>query len=212
MKRYPEAPHPTNVDTGFAKFSSSGMIFKDTASGYGIVSRLFHWLMAIAIFAMFGLGWWMVGLDYYSPYYHSAPDLHRSVGIVLLIALALRMLWRMSNVKPDDTELTPFERKASRLVHLGFYPLLLALMLSGYFISTPNGQAIDVFGLFSVPSIVQQKGLADLAGLVHRILAYTVMAVAGVHTIAALKHHYSGESAILTRMWSGPHSGPRSAK
>lgn len=180
------------------------MPIKDTADGYGLVSRLFHWLMALAIFGLFGLGWWMVGLDYYSPYYHSAPDLHRSAGILLLIALLARIGWRITNVKPDDEELTPLERKASRLVHIGFYPLLLGLMLSGYFISTPDGRAIDVFGLFSVPSIVQQKGLADTAGLVHRTLAYAVMVVAAVHTIAALKHHFVEKSSILQRMWSGP--------
>jgi cytochrome b561 len=180
------------------------MVIKDTPAGYGLVSRLFHWLMAIAIFALFGLGWWMVGLDYYSPYYHSAPDLHRSAGVLLLVALLLRGVWRLMNVKPSDAELTPFERMASRIVHAGFYPLLLALMLSGYFISTPDGRGIDVFGLFSVPSIVQQKGLADLAGLTHRMLAYTVMAVAAVHAIAALKHHFSTGSTILTRMWFGP--------
>jgi cytochrome b561 len=180
------------------------MVIKDTPVGYGLVSRLFHWLMAAAIFAMFALGWWMVRLDYYSPYYHRAPDIHRSAGILLLIALVLRSLWRFLNVKPSDAELSPLERKASRIVHVGFYPLLLALMLSGYFITTPDGQAIDVFGLFSVPSIIQQKGLADTAGLIHRMLAYTVMVVAVVHSIAALKHHFAGGSSILTRMWSGP--------
>lgn len=183
---------------------ASKPLLKDTAEGYGLVSRLFHWLMALAIFGLFGLGWWMVGLDYYSPYYHSAPDLHRSAGIVLLLALLARMAWRAVNIKPSDAELTPVERKASALVHFGFYPLLLALLISGYFISTPDGRAIDVFGLFSVPSVVQQKGLEDAAGLVHRVLAWTVMAVALVHAVAALKHHFVDKSAILTRMWSGP--------
>lgn len=180
------------------------MHIKDTPAGYGLVSRLFHWLMALAIFGLFALGWWMVGLDYYSVYYHSAPDLHRSAGILLLIALLGRMAWRLINVKPDDAELTPVERKAAHLVHLGFYPLLLALMLSGYFISTPDGRLIDVFGLFSVPSIIQQKGLEDTAGLVHRVLAYVTVGLAVVHTIAALKHHFKDKSSILTRMWSGP--------
>ena len=82
------------------------MPIKDTPAGYGLVSRLFHWLMAAAIVALFALGWWMVGLDYYSPYYNSAPDLHRSAGILLLIALIARIGWRLINVKPDDAELT----------------------------------------------------------------------------------------------------------
>lgn len=182
------------------------MHIKDTPDGYGLVSRLFHWLMALAIVALFVLGWWMVGLDYYSPYYNSAPNLHRGAGILLLVALIARIVWRFLNIKPDDSELTPIERKASYLVHIGFYPLLLALMLSGYFISTPDGRPIDVFGLFSVPSIIQQKGLEDIAGLSHRVLAYVTMVLAAVHSIAAFKHHYKDKSSILTRMWSGPRS------
>lgn len=180
------------------------MIIKDTTSGYGLVSRLFHWLMAAAIFALFALGWWMVGLDYYSPYYHSAPDLHRSVGILLLIALAARMAWRAINTKPSDADLTPFERMGARIVHIGFYPLLLALLVSGYLISTPDGRPIDVFGIFSVPSIIQMKGLEDTAGFVHRWLAYATIALAALHTAAALKHHFADRGNTLKRMWSGP--------
>jgi cytochrome b561 len=182
------------------------MLIKDTTAGYGIVTRVLHWAMAVAIFGMFALGLWMVNLDYYSPYYNSAPDLHRSVGIILLIALVLRFVWRLMNPKPDDSELSPVERKASHVVHWGFYPLLLALMVSGYLISTPDGRPIDVFGLFSVPSIVQSKGLEDTAGLVHEVLAYVTVAVALLHSAGALKHHIIDRSNILTRMWSGPPS------
>ncbi|MGQ0455658.1 MAG: cytochrome b [Hyphomicrobium sp.] len=179
------------------------MSIRDTELGYGVVSRVVHWTMAVAIFAMFALGYWMVGLDYYSPYYTSAPDWHRSVGILLLIALAARFAWRIANVKPDDGELTPFERSAANVVHWGFYPLLLALSLSGYFISTLDGRPIDVFGLFSVPSVLERKDLVDAAGVVHEVLAYVTMFVAGVHSLAALKHHVIDKHPTLRRMWSG---------
>ena len=182
------------------------MLFKDTPTGFGLISRLNHWLMAVVIVAMFALGWWMVGLDYYSPYYNSAPDLHRSVGIILLAALIFRILWRLANVNPVDAELTAFERTASRLVQWGFYPLLLALLVSGYLISTPDGRPIDVFGVFQVPSLIQGKGITDAAGFVHKYLSYSTMALALVHTVAALKHHIIDKSSILTRMWSGPPS------
>ncbi|WP_295555882.1 cytochrome b [uncultured Hyphomicrobium sp.] len=180
------------------------MLVGDTPAGYGLVSRLFHWLMALAIVAMFGLGLWMVDLDYYSPYYHSAPDLHKSVGILLLIALALRFGWRLANVRPDDTDLSTFERTAARITHWGFYPLLLALMVSGYLISTADGRPIEVFGWFSVPSPGENKGLEDVAGTVHTILAYLVILLATVHAGAALKHHIVDRKRTLTRMWSGP--------
>lgn len=180
------------------------MHVRDTSSGYGLVSRLMHWVMALVIFAMFGLGVWMVGLDYYSPYYHAAPDLHKSVGILLLIALLLRVGWRLANVRPADDELTPFERKAARIVHVGFYPLLFALIVSGYLISTADGKPIDVFGLFSLPSPGENKGLEDTAGVVHEWLAYLVIAAAVLHASGAFKHHFVDRTRTLSRMWSGP--------
>ncbi len=160
--------------------------------------------MAIAIVAMFVLGVWMVGLNYYSPYYNSAPDIHRSVGMLLLFALIVRWVWRAANVKPSDVELSPLERISANAVHWGFYVLLLALLVSGYLISTASGDPISVFGWFDVPSIFQMRGLESRAGYVHMILAYATIVLAVVHTLAALKHHYIDKSAVLKRMWSGP--------
>jgi cytochrome b561 len=180
------------------------MHVRDTPDGYGIVSRVVHWLMAIAIVAMFGLGVWMVDLDYYSPYYHSAPDLHKSVGILLLIALAFRFGWRVSNVRQNNDDLSSFERIASWIVHWSFYPLLLALMVSGYLISTADGRPIEVFGLFSVPSPGENKGLEKTAGDIHEYLAYLVVALAAVHAVGAIKHHVIDRHRTLSRMWSGP--------
>ena len=135
------------------------MPVRDTPAGYGIVSRLFHWLMALAIFGLFALGWWMVGLDYYSPYYHQrAGSPSRRRHCAAHRAARAHRLARV-NIKPDDAELTPLERKAAHLVHWAFYPLLMALMISGYLISTPDGRPIDVFGLFSGAVDRAAKGL-----------------------------------------------------
>lgn len=179
------------------------MTLKDTNESYGAVTRALHWFMAIAIFAMFGLGVWMVGLDYYSPYYTSAPDLHRSAGMILLVLLAVRFLWRVFNAKPSLDMLSPFERQAAHLVHWGFYVLLAALSVSGYLISTLDGRAIDVFGWVTVPSLFEYKGGESTAGVAHKYLAYATMAVALLHTIAALKHHLVDRDAMLVRMWFG---------
>ena len=184
------------------------MLIFDNRGGYGITSRLIHWVMALGILFLFGLGLWMVDLDYYSPYYTLAPHIHRSVGILLLALLVVRFGWRLINVRPDDDDLSPFERIAARLVHWGFYPLLLALMVSGYLISTSDGRPIEVFDWFSVPSIYESKGLEDVAGEVHEILAYLTIALAALHAAAAFKHHFYDRSRVLARMWSGPPSTP----
>lgn len=184
------------------------MIVRDTETGYGLVSRLMHWLMALAIVGLFSLGLWMVGLDYYSPYYHQAPDIHRSLGMLVLFALLLRIAWRFFNVHPSDADLSPLERMGARIVHVGFYPLLLALLLTGYLISTAEGAGIEVFGLFTVPAAFKVEGMEDTAGVAHRWLAYATIAVVVLHTLAALKHHFVDRSDTLKRMWSGPPANP----
>ncbi len=173
---------------------------KSTDQGYGLPARLLHWGMAIAILAMFGLGVWMRTLSYYSTWYHRAPDIHKSIGIILLLALCLRFIWHLLDHRPDDSYLKSSERKISALVHHGFYLLLAALMAAGYLIATLDGHVISVFGWADVPALYQQKGLEDWAGLIHEWLAYALMALVVLHAAAALKHHFVDRDKTLQRM------------
>ena len=91
------------------------MTFRDTSAGYGLPTRMVHWLMAVGIVCLYVLGLWMVELNYYSPYYRSAPDLHRSLGMLLLALLVVRFVWRLFNGKPSDEELSSFERFAATM-------------------------------------------------------------------------------------------------
>ena len=95
---------------------------------------------------------------------------------------------------------------AANAVHWGFYPLLFALMVSGYLISTSDGRPIAVFDWFSVPALFARKGMEDTAGEVHEWLAYITIALVVLHAAASLKHHFIDRNRVLTRMWSGPPS------
>jgi cytochrome b561 len=176
----------------------------DRIDGYGVVTRVLHWLMAVLIVGLFVLGVWMVGLDYYSPYYTSAPDLHRSLGIVTGVLLVARFLWVLFNTHPANPELSRAEQMTATLVQWSFYPLIAAIAVSGYLIATTDGRAIDIFGVFSLPSAVTDRSVTDTAGFAHRWIAYGTVALAGVHTAAALKHHFWDRNSVLKRMISGP--------
>lgn len=180
------------------------MVYLNTKSGYGMIARMLHWSMALAVIFLFVLGYWMRTLTYASPYYQSAPKLHQSIGLILLVLLLIRFVWKLINTAPDDTDLTQMEQLGSRLMHWFFYPLLLALMLAGYFISTLDGRPISFFGLFDVPAIYTQKGLESLAGTAHWALAYLTIGLAVFHCAAALWHHYIKKDRVLLRMLKGP--------
>ena len=59
-----------------------------------------HWLFALAVYAMFGLGLWMVTLSYYDGWYHQAPELHKSIGVLLMMGLVFRVIWRHLSPPP----------------------------------------------------------------------------------------------------------------
>ena len=174
----------------------------NTIDRFGLVSILLHWLMAIALIGLFGLGWYMVDLTYYDALYKTLPFIHKSIGIIFGLVLIFRLVWKVTNVTPKFEEgLAPFERLGAKAAHLGFYALMVLIVISGYLISTADSSSISVFDFFHVPatitSIPEQE---DLAGLVHEYLAYGIIGLTVLHAAAALKHHFIDKDKTLRKM------------
>ena len=180
------------------------MAYRNTKTGFGLITRLLHWGMALGVFALFALGYRMRTLTYVSPYYQSAPDLHQSVGMVMFGLLVFRLFWKLGNVEPDISDLTHFEHTGAALMHWAFYAVLFVMMAAGYFILTLDGRSFGIFDLIDVPSLYSQKGLEKLAGQIHWILAYLTMALALLHAGAALWHHFIKKDRVLISMIQGP--------
>lgn len=177
-------------------------MLRNTIETYGLVAVALHWLVAAVVIGQFALGLWMVDLTYYSEWYRTAPAIHKGVGMLLLIAVLLRIGWRLLGPHPAPlASHGRLERSLGKLVHIALYVLLLTVMISGYLISTADGRPIDVFGLFSVPATVTSlPQQADTAGDVHLVLAIALLSLAGVHALAALKHHFLDRDRTLLRM------------
>ncbi len=176
-------------------------MIQNSRTHYGWVSIFLHWAMAIAFIALFLLGVYMVDLDYYDEWYHRAPELHKSVGIVLLLAMLFRFLWNHLQTRPESLVGSRKSELAARLTHLLFYLTVTGLFLTGYMISTAEGQGIDVFNWFSVPVVLAEDNeRADWAGDIHELLAYGFIALVLVHALAAMYHHFIIKDFTLRRM------------
>lgn len=185
------------------------MKWTNSTQGYGWVSIGFHWLSSVAILGLFALGVWMVELDYYSNWYHQAPEIHKSVGVLVMVVMLLRLVWNLVAGLPDllvqneGTIAAHWQRRAIKAVHWLFYLWLLALGISGYLISTAEGHAVSVFGWFDVPVwMTPFDNQADLAGEMHEWLAYGLMGLVALHALGALKHHFIDKDNTLKRMLS----------
>lgn len=178
------------------------MQWKNSTTHFGLIAIALHWLVALTVFGLFGLGLWMTELDYYDSWYKQGPWLHKSIGILLFFTLLFRIYWRLLTPPPVGlASHKQWEAKISYAVQLLLYLLLLLIMLSGYLISTADNRSIDVFNWFSIPaSITSIPNQADVAGWVHLVLASGVIGLVTLHAAAALKHHFVDKDQTLKRI------------
>ena len=178
------------------------MRWRNGPEHWGAVAIALHWITALAVFGMFALGLWMVSLTYYDRWYHDAPYIHKSIGVLLFLTTAARLTWRLALGRPAElASHAAWERKAARLTHAALYLLLFGVMVSGYFISTADARPVEVFGWFAVPATVSGiDGQEDIAGAVHLVLASALIALALFHAGGALKHHLVDRDRTLARM------------
>lgn len=172
---------------------------------YSGFAKSLHWLSALIVVGLFILGLWMVDLSYYDPWYRTAPDIHKSVGIALVLITVLRLVHRFAAPHPRALPgHSPAVRWSAKAVHAVIYLLLLVMFVSGYLITTAQGDPLAVFGGYlEIPSVTSGiPNLEDKAGDIHEITAFTLIGLAILHAAAALKHHFIDRDDTLRRMIS----------
>jgi cytochrome b561 len=177
----------------------------NTADRYGLVSRLLHWLMALMIFIMLGVGTYMADLDKGDPLRPQLFGMHKAVGVTLLMLAVLRILWIFAAGRPTPPRaLQPKEILISKAVIGLLYLLMLLTPVAGYLMSNAAGAPVSYFGLFQLPAFIGKSGeLREALGELHEILAYGILALVVLHVLGALKHRLLSkdpEADVLKRM------------
>ena len=178
-------------------------MIKNSTRSFGLMSKLLHWSMAILLTGLFVLGLYMTGLDYYDPLYHSLPWWHKSFGLLTLLLLLLRYVWKLINTQPKPLQShKKWEVTLAHVIQMLFYLLILLIGITGYLISTAKGKSIEFFNWFDVPALTSglEEKSADWVGGIHEILAISLAILVVLHALAALKHHFIDKDETLKRM------------
>jgi cytochrome b561 len=175
---------------------------KNTASNYGWGAISLHWIVALGVIGMYPLGLYIVDLTYYDPEYRTIPHIHKSIGLILVAIFGARLLWRMLNTTPSAIPShSSMVRIGAHAAHMALYLLLAVVLFSGYLISTADGRGIEVFNWFTVPAIQELiENQEDVAGEIHFYSATTLVVLAALHALAAIKHHIFDKDQTLNRM------------
>ena len=182
------------------KTAEDNNVFRNSETRYGVVAKSFHWLMAILIIAIFALGLYMVELSYYDRWYKDSLEIHKSTGLLIALLWLLRLTWKKTSIAPKTLSLHGWETKIAHLAHFGLYLLMALICVSGYLISTADGDGISFYGLFDVPASVTGENQEDTAGAIHKYLAWALIALVALHVAGALKHHFIDKDNTLRRM------------
>lgn len=179
---------------------------------YSSVAITLHWVIAIAIIGMIFGGWYMSDLPDGASGQYFLYQMHKSVGITILLLSVARLIWRGMNPAPAlPADMNGLEKTASHMVHLGFYGLMIALPLTGWLYSSVSVK-LDVptvlYGMISWPDVPFVDGLktetaSGAVNFIHSKLAWVALALLALHVAGAIKHEFSAEEGVLKRMIPG---------
>jgi cytochrome b561 len=167
-----------------------------TSARYTRTAMLLHWFMALLIFFLFGLGWYMADLPETSV--RAVPfSIHKSVGLLVFTLLWVRLFWRLKNpppVLPSGVE--EWKRALSCWVHRGFYALLVLQPVTGYLSASFSGHKTNFFGIPLPHWGWKNTALNDLFTDLHAGISNVLLIFIIVHVLGAISHMLQRDGVI----------------
>ena len=164
---------------------------------YNSVAKFLHWAIALLIVLNY-IGGLTLGATGYR-----FMNLHKQFGMLILLLVVLRFLWRIFSKCPDMAEeLSPFEKFVAKTGHCVLYLLMLSIPALGITLVESHGYELKFLGVIDIPKFIQlqPKEISHEIKEFHEYLAHMVIIFAGLHALFALKHHFLNKDSVLLRM------------
>ena len=166
---------------------------------FPILSRLLHWTMALLILAMLFIGVAMVSS---LSDYHRLVAIHRPLGILLLVLVAVRLINRLLSPPPPLPAAMPAVlRLAAQASHWLLYALMFAVPVVGWAMLSAAGHPIQLVGAVYLPPILpHDRALYAVLRPAHTVLAFLLFATFLAHLGAALTHALVFKDGVFRSM------------
>ncbi len=193
------------------------MALRNTMLRYGSVAMAFHWVIALFVLTNIVLGLWFAEfMSHQDPARFTVVQIHKSIGLTVLVLSLLRLGWRLINpVPPLPRGMSPVLRFAAHASHFVLYFAIVFIPLTGWLLvsASPLGNGSLYFGLFTWPNLPFFAGMTreavhpyhELFGTTHVFLAWSAIVLIPLHVGAALYHQFLRRDDVLKRMIPGTH-------
>lgn len=160
-----------------------------------------HWFIFLLMIAIYATMEFRVLFEKGSEPRELIKSIHFMLGATLLFLIVIRIAARVFSMTPEIVPpLKPQLKILSKLMHLALYILMIAMPISGWLMLNANGKSVPFFGLELPILITEDKALGEQLHDLHEIGATLGYVLIGLHTAAALFHHYVMKNNVLLRM------------
>ena len=173
------------------------------AARYTSVAVVLHWLIALCLFAQIGFGWFLETIPKGTPLRGPYTNLHKSTGLVLLLLIILRLLWRLAHRPPEyPAFVAAWERTASKVTQFLLYACMLVMPLSGYIASNFSKYGVKLFNSITLPPWgPNDPKIYAIFNTTHVFTSYLLVALIVLHLLGAMRHAVRRDG-IMSRMWT----------
>jgi cytochrome b561 len=184
------------------------MALRNSSSEFGSLAKWLHWLVALGICVLIYVGLEQAGMER-GPEKMEVRALHSSIGLVVLLLMTVRFIWRWMNEVPAHPEgMAAWQKSSSTLIHWGLYIAVFVQLLSGPMTTATGGGAIPFFGLFSIPlPVAENEDMHHLYEEIHEFTWKIVAALLIAHILGALYNHFILKNDVLRRVTVGVKQG-----
>jgi cytochrome b561 len=174
---------------------------EQSVTRYSGPAQTLHWLTAVLVLIAFIYGPGGSEERVYSASRDFDRQLHETLGVSILILVALRILWRMIATRPKPPHLERWMDFTAKAVQMTLYILLFAVPFTAIAGAWMEGHALTLLGGMRIPALVNESHAigAKIAG-VHTWLGDAIVWVAGMHALAGLYHHFVLRDGVLRSM------------
>lgn len=180
----------------------------ESSGRYTTTAVVLHWLVAVLVIGMIAFGWWMQEIPKEPVGQRvNAYNLHKSIGMTVLLLMLLRVLWRATHPPPLLPPMPPWQARTARTVHVLLYVCLFVQPLSGYLGSAFSGYPVKLFGVVLPAWAPKDAAVKDAMSLVHLCNSWVLVTALVLHLAGSLKHAVIDRDGSFRRIWPWAGSG-----
>jgi cytochrome b561 len=173
----------------------------NTSDRYGSLSIALHWLMFLLLVGVYSCIELRELYPKGSDLRNALKAWHFTLGLTVFTLVWVRLTLRLIQVTPTiDPPVPSWQHILSKIVHYALYTMMVCLPVAGWLILSGEGKPIPFYGI-NLPALMgENKELAETIEEIHKTVGTVGYFLIGLHTLAALYHHYFMRDNTLRRM------------